>query len=548
MAKHKILLVEDNEQNRILATFLLEEAGMEVVQALNGAEALEKARSCAPDLILLDVQLPDIDGYSVVTRLKREPALARIPVVAVTSYAMGGERQKALDLGCAGYIEKPIDTANFARQTLSFIQTGSSPMKILIVEDRPENAAILEENLTAQGYDVAQASNGLEALKKVRADKFDLVISDLLMPEMDGYQLTHAIKTDERLKELPILIYTATYTDEKDKALALSLGANGFILKPAETEAFMKLVGETIARATRGGLTPPPPPIPDEATYLKQYTERLVRKLEDKVIEAEDANKKLQEVNAALEERVAQATEHLQATIQDLNAANKHLESFAYTIAHDLRAPLRAVRGLVTILRDDHAAMLPERAQKLCDRLTHNAELMDRLIEDLLSYSQLSTAKLSFAPVDLNGAVEHALALLSKIIEDAHARVDVEKSMPTALGHEQTVVHVIANLIGNAVKFVAPGIRPEVKIAAEKKAGCVRLTVRDNGIGIAPAFQERIFEVFERLHDSEAYPGTGVGLAVVKKGVERMGGTVGVESKAGDGSCFWIELPEAKGI
>jgi two-component system, cell cycle response regulator DivK len=122
MNKHKILLVEDNNNNRVLATFLLEDAGLEVVPAVNGADALEKARSAVPDLILLDIQLPDIDGYGIVQKLKRDAALARIPVVAVSSYAMAGERKRALDLGCVGYIEKPIDTAKFASQVLSFLQ------------------------------------------------------------------------------------------------------------------------------------------------------------------------------------------------------------------------------------------------------------------------------------------------------------------------------------------------------------------------------------------------------------------------------------------
>lgn len=538
MAKRKILLIEDNEQNRVLATFLLEDVGLEVIHAASGAEGLNKARSASPDLILLDIQLPDVGGYSLLTQLKGDPSLARIPVVAVTSYAMAGERRKALDLGCAGYIEKPIDTARFAKQVSAYLEGHKARLRILIVEDRHENVVVLRENLEAAGYEVVQAANGVEALEALNGARFDLIITDILMPEMDGYQLTRAIKSDDRLRDIPVLIYTATYTDAKDRALALSLGAADFIIKPADTAEFLNRIREVTEKAGRGDLPSAPVAKPDEAAYLKQYTERLVKKLEDKVIQAEEANRKLEALNQNLETRVAEAT-------ADLRAANQELESFAYTVAHDLRAPLRAVRGLVTILENEHGTALPGDARLLCGRLTHNADLMDRLIEDLLSYSRLGASRLSLARVPLADATRQALSLLSKIIEEARADIQVQEPLPEVIAHEQTLVHVVANLVSNAVKFVAPGVRPGVQVAAQKNNGRVRLTIKDNGIGIAPEFQQRIFKVFERLHDSESYPGTGVGLAVVQKGVEKMGGALGLESQPGKGSCFWVELPGA---
>jgi CheY-like chemotaxis protein/nitrogen-specific signal transduction histidine kinase len=540
MAKPKILLIEDNEQNRVLATFLLEDAGFEVVHAGSGDEGLGKARSASPDLILLDIQLPDVDGYELLTQLKEDPGLAKIPVVAVTSYAMAGERRKALDLGCAGYIEKPIDTAKFAKQVSAYLKGHQNALRILIVEDRKENAIVLRENLESAGYKVVQASNGAEALKILNESRFDLVVTDILMPEMDGYQFTRAVKSDERFRDTPVLIYTATYTDAKDRAFALSLGAADFIIKPADTNEFLSRVREVTEKAARGELPSGPTGKPDEAAYLKQYTERLVKKLEDKVIEAEEANRKLEALNQNLEMRVAEAT-------TELRAANQELESFAYTVAHDLRAPLRAVRGLVTILQEEHAAALSGDAQLLCERLTHNADLMDRLIEDLLGYSRLGASRLSLAPVGLGRSVSQALSLLSNVIDESHAKVNVQEPLPDVMAHEQTLIHVIANLISNGVKFVGPGVDPRVQVAARADNGRVRLMVTDNGIGIAPEFQQRIFKVFERLHDSENYPGTGVGLAVVQKGVEKMGGTFGLESEPGKGSCFWFELPVANG-
>lgn len=538
--KKKILLIEDNAQNRVLATLLLEEAGLEVIHAVSGTEGLSKARECAPDLILLDIQLPDMDGYALLTQLKEEPGLARVPIVAVTSYAMAGERKRALDSGCAGYIEKPIEPARFAKQVVAFLQSHRARMRILVVEDRAENAIVLRENLESAGYDVVQASNGTEALNSLEHARFGLVITDILMPEMDGYQLTRTLKTDERFKDIPVLIYTATYTDPKDKSFALSLGAADFIIKPAETELFLNRIRQVLEKANKGEL----PQLravkpPEESVYLRQYTERLVKKLEDKVIQAEKANRKLAQLNETLETRIKEAT-------AELRSANKELEGFAYMVAHDLRAPLRSVRGLVTILQKEHGAGLPPSAMDLCDRLGHSAEFMDRLIEDLLGYSRLGGTKLSLSKVSLGRVLQQATSLLGKIIEEAHASVQLPGPMPDVMAHEQTLVHVVANLVSNGVKFVAPGVRPEVSLFAKASDGWVRLTVHDNGIGIAPEYQQRIFNVFERLHDSDSYPGTGIGLAVVQKGVEKMGGKFGVESKAGEGSSFWIELPAAQ--
>lgn len=544
MAKPKILLIEDNPQNRVLATFLLEEAGMEVLPAVNGAEALERARSWRPDLILLDIQLPDMDGYELLGRLKGLPEVERIPVVAVTSYAMGGERKRAMELGCAGYIEKPIDTVQFANQVSEFLEIPRQGLSILVVEDRTESALVLRENLEQQGYTVIEAKNGREALQQLSEHPVDLVITDLLMPEMDGYQFTHALKTDERFRKIPVLIYTATYTAPEDKKLALDLGAVDFIVKPAETGAFMRLIAQVLAKAARGEL-PDPRVAPDESGFLKQYTERLLQKLEDKVLEAEESNRKLSQMNAQLEQRVAEATGDLRETIQRLNSANKDLESFAYTVAHDLRAPLRSVRGLVTILGEDHARGLSKEAQEICRRLIHNADLMDRLIEDLLEYSRLGTGAFALIPVSLNVAVSDALSLLKSVIAQSGAQVDAQPNMPPVIGHQPTLMQIVSNLVSNGIKFVGPGVRPEIHLTAEEKDGRVTLRIRDNGIGIAPESQEKIFDVFERLHDNESYPGTGIGLAVVKKGVQKMGGKCGVESRPGKGSVFWIELPAA---
>jgi signal transduction histidine kinase len=203
---------------------------------------------------------------------------------------------------------------------------------------------------------------------------------------------------------------------------------------------------------------------------------------------------------------------------------------------------LRAVQGFASALAEDYGSRLDGTGREYTERVSLAAQRMDALIQDLLEYSRIGRAELHLAAVPLGEVTAHALEKLAGEIERAGASIAVKDPLPHARAHHATLEKVLLNLLGNALKFTRRGVPPEIEIWAEASGGKARLCVRDNGIGIAPQHFERVFRVFERLHGAEAYPGTGIGLAIVKKGVERMGGRVGVESQAGAGSCFWIEL------
>ncbi|HEY3784430.1 MAG TPA: ATP-binding protein [Steroidobacteraceae bacterium] len=229
---------------------------------------------------------------------------------------------------------------------------------------------------------------------------------------------------------------------------------------------------------------------------------------------------------------------------EELEQANRALEAFAFTVSHDLRAPLRNLQGYVTALIEDAANALDKNGRGYLRSIEEIAVGMDAMISDILEFSRLSRVEVPPERVMLRVALDEALAHLESTIAERDAQLELRVDSELAvLGHYQTLVQVITNLLSNALKFVAEGVQPKVRVRAElRNATRLRLWVDDNGIGIDPSQQQRIFEVFQRLHGEEKYPGTGIGLALVRKGVERMAGQSGVESRLGSGSRFWIEL------
>jgi PAS domain S-box-containing protein len=254
------------------------------------------------------------------------------------------------------------------------------------------------------------------------------------------------------------------------------------------------------------------------------------------VTERKRAEAELKAVYATLEERVAERT-------QQLAEINAELDAFGYTVSHDLRAPLRAMHGFADALLEDFGPALGAHGQDYARRIVDAAHRMDQLIQDLLAYSRLSRSDLRPEPLALSDVVGDALRMLEHEVRTRGAAIDVVAPLGEVMAHHETLRSALVNLVGNALKFVAPGVTPRVRIWSEMRDAKRRLWVEDNGIGIDPQYQGTIFRVFQRLHGVETYPGTGIGLAIVRRGSERMGGRVGVESNGATGSRFWIELP-----
>ena len=240
-------------------------------------------------------------------------------------------------------------------------------------------------------------------------------------------------------------------------------------------------------------------------------------------------------------EKIQHHADELELRVAEREHTNAELEAFSYSVSHDLRSPLRAIEGFTDIILTDYGGQLPAEVIELLQNVAQSAIRMNRLVQDLLEYSRLSRIEIESAPVSIAAAVKAACDQIDEELRDK-IKTSIDPSLRVS-ANMATLTQALFNLINNGLKFYLPEQDPHVEVSARRDGGNIIVEVCDEGIGIAPQHQERVFQVFERLHSTEAYPGTGIGLAIVKRGINRLGGKVWVESAPGKGSRFYISLP-----
>ncbi len=275
---------------------------------------------------------------------------------------------------------------------------------------------------------------------------------------------------------------------------------------------------------------------------LTEAAETLNAQLQVEIAERRVAETSLQKANdrlanheEELERLVAERTEKLRITVGEL-------EEFSYSVSHDMRAPLRAMQSYASFLIDEYSTKLDEQGVQYLQQIMRSAARLDHLIQDVLSYTRVIHAKVPMGPVNLDQLVRDIIETFTDG-QPIKPEIQIKGNLPKVTGNEALLGQCVSNLLSNGAKFVSPGTTPQIEVSAEAKGDdSVRVWFKDNGIGIAPENHERIFRLLERIHPATSYEGTGIGLTIVRKAIERMDAQVGFESELGKGSNFWIQL------
>jgi CheY-like chemotaxis protein len=428
-------------------------------------------------------------------------------------------------------------------------------MKILNVDDKAENLYMLEALLRGHGHEVDSASNGVAALELAGSRHYDLIISDILMPRMDGFQFCREIKKDERIKNVPFIFYTGTYTDSRDAAFALSLGADRFLVKPLDPKFFLRELDVVAAqKQSRPAETTQEEPPEEEAIYLKEYNARLIAKLEKKMLDLEAANRALLEDNAERERAV-----HERTKLEDRLRQAQKLEAIgtlAGGIAHDFNNILAGIIGFADVGLQD--AEDPVATTHNFREILRAGQRARDVIRQILSFGP--TRQQNREVLNLEHSVREALILMRATLP---ASVEIttcfDAQTPTVLADGAQVHQIVTNLATNAWHAIGDGDgRIDVQINdfrvdsdfsqthPDLRPGrYVRLTVSDDGHGIDSWAAERIFEPF--FTTKPPGKGAGLGLALVHNIMKASDGAISVNSQPGIGATFHLYFPALEG-
>ncbi len=519
-----ILIIDDSATFREGLKAALEGKGYGVTLAESGEEGLRVAVGLRPRAVIVDGVLPGIDGATVIRRLRQDASLRRTPCILLTASEDSGGELQALDSGADAFVRKEEDIdvtlarlaavlrSSDASQSVEAESSLLGPKKILAVDDSVTYLQELGAQLRQEGYEAILAPSGEEALELLAVQPVDCILLDVLMPGISGHETCRRLKSSPGWRDIPVLMLTAR---ENREAMieGINAGADDYISKSSEFDVLKARLRAQLRRKQ----------FEDENRHIR---EQLLQK----------------ELEAAQSRAAGELAETRARLLMDLEAKNQELESFSYSVSHDLRAPLRAIDGFSRMLLEGHAQNLDGEGKRLLGVVVDNTRRMGQLIDDLLRFSRLGSTAMQKASVDMS-ALAKSVAL--ELVESCPGR-RIECSMGAlspAYGDPSLLRQVLQNLVGNAFKYSRTREVSRIEVSSRSEEEETVYTVRDNGVGFEMEYAHKLFGVFQRLHSSEEFEGTGVGLALVKRIVERHGGRVWAEGKVNEGASIHFTLP-----
>lgn len=387
--------------------------------------------------------------------------------------------------------------------------------KILYVEDNPESQVLVHRILEARGYEVIEADDGLSAIRRAREEVPDLILMDINIPGLDGFEVTTRLKSIPGLQTIPIVALTASAVMNGDRQRTLVAGCDGYLQKPVDVDRLPEQVGEFLSGKREVVCEQ------EEQAYLREYSQKLVAHLEEKVAELQQVNEQLQ------------AVDHLKT-------------EFVSTVSHELRTPLTAIKGYVQLLVEERAGPLTPAQVESLQVIAENTENVIRRVNDILFLQESRVILPSRIPVALGEVAALAVGTMAQRAAAASVELVVEapQSLPRIMGDTESLKLLFLHLLDNAIKFSPNGGRVTIRLSDDGRE--VHGEVTDPGIGIAPEYHDRVFERFFQVDSSttRTFGGSGLGLAISRHIIEAHGGQIGVRSALGRGSTFYFSLPK----
>lgn len=518
-----ILVIDDSLTFREELRAALTAAEYSVVTASTAEEGLRIAGATHPRAIIVDCMLPGIDGPTFISRIRLDLHFRRTPCILLTASDNSADELRALEAGADAYVRKDGDTGILLARLSSILKGEAiappavaptsllSPKKILAVGGNRPYLSELADSLREEGYDVALAHSGEEALEFLSVQRVDCILLDSELPGLTGLQTCQRIKESARWRDTPLIVLSDG--DGREATVSsINSGADDFIQKSAHPQVFKARVRAQLRRKQL-------------AEESRQFQEQLLR----------------EEMEAAEARAARELSETRAKLLAELAAKNEELEAFSYSVSHDLRGPLLVIEGYSKVVLEKYGQRLDQEAQNYLQRVCAGTERMSQLIEDLLKLSKIGRGELRKLAVDLGQLGEQVVDELRRREPERAIDVEIEHPLP-AVADPRLLKVVLENLIGNAWKYTGHTSKPKIEVGHGEKEGQPTYYIRDNGAGFDMEYAHRLFAPFQRLHSASEFEGTGIGLATVRRIIQRHGGRIWADAKPGEGATFTFTL------